>query len=49
MGRVAPSLKTLLKFHQTFKGVLHPNLKLACFVCYLRIINPFLEKNNAAP
>ena len=23
------------------KGVLHPNLQLACFVCYLKIINTF--------
>ena len=29
-----------------FKGVLHPNLKLACLVWYLKVINIF-SKNNA--
>ena len=30
-----------------FKGLLHPNLKLACFTCYdLKIINTYL-KNTA--
>ena len=27
-----------------FKAVLHPNLKLSCFVCYLKIINTFFQK-----
>ena len=27
-----------------FKGVLHPNQKLACFELYLKIINTFLKK-----
>ena len=26
------------------KGVLHPQLKLECFVCYLKIINTFSKK-----
>ena len=26
-------------------GLLHPNLKLACFVCYLKIINTLLKNN----
>ena len=27
-----------------FKGYYTPNLNLACFVCYLKIINTFLKK-----
>ena len=30
-----------------FKGILHNNLKLACFVSYLKIINTFFSKNIA--
>ena len=30
----------------TFKGELHPNQKLACFVLYRKIIRTFLKKNN---
>ena len=29
----------------SFKGVLHPNQKLACFVLYLKIINTILENH----
>ena len=28
----------------SLRGYCTPNLKLACFVCYLKIINPFFEK-----
>ena len=28
------------------RGVLPPDLKLACFVCYLKIINMFFEKKK---
>ena len=28
------------------RGYYIPNLKVACFVCYLKIINPFFLKNN---
>ena len=30
---------------KSLKGVMHPNQKLACFVCYLKIINTFLKNN----
>ena len=35
----------LLPLHDSIKGVLHPNQKLACFVLYLKINNTFLKTN----
>ena len=35
-------------FLYKFKRLLHHNLKLACFVCYLKIINCVLKKNMHA-
>ena len=34
------------RFSFSFKGVLHPYLKSACFVCYLKTVNTFLKNNT---
>ena len=48
-GTKAGKIMNISSSMNKVKGVLKyctPNLKLACFVCYLKIINTFL-KNNA--
>ena len=34
------------QFQRNFKGYCTPNLKLTCFVCYLKIIDTFSKINT---
>ena len=46
MYYVSPKSAVLYEIigYDSLRGYCTPNLKLACFVCYLKFINTFLKK-----